>query len=447
MKKKSTKKIISPIGKFIDKFLVAPITKFFLLISKLFNKNGKHFEKWITKTSTLIFISLILALVTFFFVDIKSMSISDTSAEVVYNQPVSYEYNHEAYVVEGLPETVDITMIGRSSDLYLAKQLSTYNIKIDMSKLKAGTHKVDLKHNVPLASIDYKLDPSSVTVVIYPKESMTKTLAIDTLNSDMLDQKLYINSINTDITDVTIKGARHVIDKVATVKALLDVKEIPNPSVGKINMKDIPLLAYDDRGNIIDIEIVPNKVNAELEITSPSKEVPIKVIPKGTVTAGLAISSISTSINKVTVYGDQEVLNTLSFIPVEIDVTGIKENKKYSETIKKPNGVTFFNETSINIDVSVDKESAVEIPNIRINPENLDSGLSIQAASQNDNTVTVIAKGVESVIKNIDPSTIKATIDLSGYKAGTHEVEVKVEGTDSKVTYQSKTTKVKVIIE
>ena len=61
------------------------------------------------------------------------MTLTETSAEVIYNQPVNYVYNQEAYVVEGLPESVDITLIGRDSDLYLARQLSTHDVTIDLS--------------------------------------------------------------------------------------------------------------------------------------------------------------------------------------------------------------------------------------------------------------------------------------------------------------------------
>ena len=156
---KSIKKLFNSIWRFIDKRIVVPITKFFLSITKAFNKNGKYIEKWMTKTNTLIFISLLMALATFFIIDNKSVMISETSAEVIYNQPVNAIYNKEAYVVEGLPEKVDITLIGRKSDLYLARQISTHDITIDLTDLKPGTHKVNLKYRQSLGSIDYKLLP------------------------------------------------------------------------------------------------------------------------------------------------------------------------------------------------------------------------------------------------------------------------------------------------
>lgn len=443
---KGIKIFFSSIWHFIDKFIVVPVTKFFLGITNVFNKNGKYIEKWMANKNTLIFISLGLALAAFFIIDSKSIILSETSAEVIYDQPVSYVYNKEAYVVEGLPEKVDITLIGRKSDLYLARQLSTHEVTIDLTDLKPGTHRVSLKYKQSLASIDYKLDPSVATVIIYPKKSNNKNVTIDLLNKDKLDEKLFIKDVKSDVEQVYIKGAEHVLSKVATVKALLDVNNIPNPEVGEIDIKDIPLLAYDDRGNIIDVEIVPEKINAKVTITSPQKEVPIKVIPKGNVVFGQAISTITTNVSKVTVYGDEEVLEKLNFIPVEIDVKGLKNSKDYAETIQKPTGIRYISTNTININVKLEKEVTKEITGIRINPKNLSDGLVVNAAREEDITIPVIVKGVESVLNGIDPSSVNAYIDLSGYEVGTHEVDVVVEGSDVKVNYAPKTKKVKIII-
>lgn len=444
---KSIKKLFVSIWKTIDKVIVVPITKFFLSITKAFSKNGKYLEKWMTKTNTLIFISLLMALATFFIVDNKSVMLSETSAEVIYDQPVNAIYNKEAYVVEGIPDKVDITLIGRKSDLYLARQISTHDVTLDLTDLKPGTHKVNLNYRQSLGSIDYKLDPSVVTVVIYPKKSNTKTITMDLLNDDKLDEKLFIQEVTPSVDEVYIKGAEHVLSKVATVRALLDVNNIPNPGVGDIEVKDIPLVAYDDRGNIIDVELVPSKINATVKITSPSKELPIKIIPKGSVVFGQAISTMTSDVSKITVYGDEEVLNNLNYIPVEIDVNGLKTDKEYSETIKKPTGIRAMSVNTINIKVTLEPEATREIADVRIKSENLANGLVVNAASQDDIMIPVIVKGVESVINSIDASSITASIDLSGLGEGEHEVEVKVTGNDERVNYTPKTKKVKIIIK
>ena len=112
-------------------------------------------------------------------------------------------------------------------------------------------------------------------------------------------------------------------------KKLVDVKNFVSQEVGTMDVKDVPLKAYDESGNVIDVEIVPSTIDAKVTIASPSKEAPIKVIPTGNVAFGKAISSIETSETKVTVYGNADVLNSLNYIPVEIDVNDLKENHQY----------------------------------------------------------------------------------------------------------------------
>ena len=92
------------------------------------------------------------------------------------------------------------------------------------------------------------------------------------------------------------------------------MENIPNPKAGEITVKDIPLVAYDNDGKIVDVEIVPKKINATITISSPKKEVPIKIIPKNydKIVFGKAIKNISSDIKKVTIYGDASKLESIS---------------------------------------------------------------------------------------------------------------------------------------
>ena len=73
----------------------------------------------------------------------------------------------------------------------------------------------------------------------------------------------------------------------------------------------------------MNVEIVPSKIDVDVEISSPSKEVPIRVVPDGEVGFGKAISSITTSESNVIVYGPQDVLDDLEYVPAKIDVDGL----------------------------------------------------------------------------------------------------------------------------
>lgn len=445
--KKTNKKIniFSRIIHFFDKWIITPITKLILIIGDFFKNNGKSIERVLSNRQSLVIISLIAALIAFFTVDNKFTTITDNSADTLFGQKVTAIYNEEAYVVEGLPETVDVTLIGRKWDVYLAKQYPADEVVVDLTGLKAGTHKVTLKYKQQVASVDYKLDVSTATIVIYDKVSETREVTTDIIHKDSLNTKLNIDSITLSKDNVIIKGSAKKLAEVASVKALIDVDNISKQAVGTQTLTDISLVAYDKNGNIVDVEIVPEKIDAIIKITSPSKTVPIKVIPNGELD-GKSIRSITTSATNVTIYGSASALEELEYLPVNIDVSGVSSDKTYTVNLTNPTGVREISIKTITIKLTVDEVVSKEIDNKKITITNLASGYKALAMSEEYSAVTVIVKGSQSVLDNLDESKITAYIDLSGLKEGEHEVPVKVTGEDTKLVYTSriKTIKVKI---
>lgn len=434
------------IGSFFDKWLITPITKLILKIVEIFKDNAKSLDHIMNKKSTLIVISLLLAFGVFVLIDQESSVMIDQYAEVLYDEPVTAIYNEELYVVEGLPKTVDITLVGQRRHIFLAKQSPSKGVSVDLTGLKPGNHKVTLNYSQRLKSLDYRLDPSEVTVTIYEKVSETKSLTVDILHQDDLDSKLYIDDVELDRTEVIVKGAKYKLDQVATVRALVDVDAISNPKAGEITLKDVPLVAYDAEGKTVDVEIVPKTVDAKLKITSPSKEIPIKVVPTGNLAFGKSIKSIDTSVSSVTVYGSQSAVDKIEELEVEVDVKGLESDKEFKVTLKKPKGITDISEKTITVDVKVDNSISKEFTIDNIQFRNLGDNYRVQALSEDDTKVVVVVKGSEDIVNKVDPASIVPYVDLDGYGVGQHEVEVKIERSDLRLTYTPKTKKIKVRI-
>ena len=434
-------KLIKRFFRFIDKKIIVPITKFFVSIGEKLKLSDKPLEKALSKKSSMIILSLVLAVIVFVIIDRQNTTLLEKNAEVLYDIPLSATYNDEEYVVEGLPETVDITLIGTKANLYLAKQLPTQDVNVDLSDLKPGVHKVSLKYKQSITSVEYKLDPSEVTVVVSSKKSETRSVESDIVNLNKLDSKLAINNTKLDTDEVIIKGTEDSLAKVSTIKALINVSNMVDPKAGTNTLKDIPLIAYDENGAKVDVEMVPSKVTATIEIESPSKTVPLEIEPTGNVIFGKAIKNITSSVQKVTIYGSSKVLDNTNSIKVKIDVNNLKSNKDYTVTIKKPAGIREISEKVVIAKVELDDEVTTELSGVKLGVVNLGSNYTAQATSENATEVTVILKGVESIIKNITPSDVEAYVDLEGLGAGDHEVEIKVKGTDPKVKYSSKVTK------
>lgn len=453
------KKIFKKIGKFfkaigrgiykaLDVVIITPLSKIvYFITDKLGNRSG-NLDKFLGKPNTLIYLSLILAFALFLGIDKKVLNLVETEATVLTNIGVSAEYNEEAYVVEGIPETADIVLMGRKSDLYLAEQLGEHNLTLDLTNLKAGTHKVSLKYNNPINTLDYKLDPSNVTLVIYPKLSETRTLTKDILNTDKLNETLVVSSVTLDRDEITIKSYKEKLAKVASVKAIVDVNALSTSTAGSYTLDNVKLVAYDEKGTeISDIEIVPETVTATVVITSPSKVVPVTVVPIGEVASGSAISSITPNVTKVTLYGEEDALKEVEELKVEIDVNGLNADKTYQETITKPTGVRSLSDTAITIKVQMETETSKEFKGIPLELENLDTTkYKALASSADDTKVDVVVKGVSTLLDKLTNENIKAYVDLADLGVGTFDVPVMVTGTDLKLVYSSRTTKISVVI-
>ena len=123
---------------------------------------------------------------------------------------------------------------------------------------------------------------------------------------------------------------------------------------------------------------------------------------------------------------------------------GLKENREYKLELEKPKGIKSMSINNVTVGITLGVATDKDISNVNIDVRNLDEKYSVQGLSQSDIQVTVNVKGVAAVLNNLTAENITAYIDLKGYQPGEYEVPVKVEGTDSRVQYLSKTKKVKI---
>ena len=274
-------------------------------------------------------------------------------------------------------------------------------------------------------------------------------MGYELLHREALDSRLDITDVVLNKTEITIKGNEKTINKVGYVKALIDLNNLVNPKAGKISLKNCNLVAYDDNGKVVDVEILPTMVDAELTLSSSSKNVPIKVMPEegDKLALGYAISSLTPNVNSVEIFGSEDNLAKIDVVPVYIDVEGLSDNKTFTINITKPNGVRDISIKTITVNLVVTKESQIEIPDVGIIHQNLSEEFQVMTMSKEDAVTSVLVKGSEASLKTLDSSKIVAIIDLKNYTTpGEYEVEVKVTGEDSKLIYEPKTKKIKVMI-
>lgn len=439
-------KIVKSFAKTLDKLIIIPITKLIVKINERSQDPSKAIEKWLSQPNVLVFISLVLAIFTFIVVDKQIINIGESSAEVLKNQNVVAIYNEESYVVEGLPETVDITIIGSKADLYIAKQAPTREVTVDLSDLKPGQHRIELEYNQGDSTINYIVNPSIITIYIYEKKSDTRMVSVDLLNQESLDEKLVVEDVNYDTDNVVIKGADYKLSQVAIVKALVDISTLSAKEAGKLTINDVPLKAYDKDGNSVDVEIVPSSISVDVTISSPSKTVPVKVIPSGNVAFGKSISSIEQSVSEVTVYGTVTALKKLEYVEAKISVEGLTEQTEFKVELTKSSGIKSISSNSVTVKVYLDTIDEKDVEGVTVQIKGLEDGLKAQGASKDDTQVIVNVKGVKSVLNDLSANDITLYVDLTGLGEGTHTVNLEVAKNDVKVQYTPKVKSVTIVI-
>ena len=297
-----------------------------------------------------------------------------------------------------------------------------------------------------MSNVSYKLDPSTITIKISEKEMEEFDLSYDLLNENKLDQKLSIENVELSKSEIIVKGAKETLATISNVKALIDLEAAKLTTKGEHEVDSVKLVAYDNDGNKVNnVEMVPNDIKAKIKVDSYSVDLPVKVITSGNITTGYALSSITSTVSKVTVYGEQKVLDKLTNIEAKLDVSGLSADKTFNGIeLIKPSGVRYMSDNTTSITVTLDTETSKEFTGIEIESINLSDIYTVSALTENDRAITVIVKGVSGALETLEASKIKAYIDLSGYKEGTHEVEVKLETDDSRFQLLSTTSKVKI---
>ena len=109
-----------------------------------------------------------------------------------------------------------------------------------------------------------------------------------------MDNKYSVSVESMEHQQVEIRGSQDVIGKINSVKANIDLSEI-NESFEQ----DAKIYAYDRSGKKLDVEIIPDSVHVQCDVSSYSKEVPI--VPKyvGQFGSGYGLKEVTLSKDKV----------------------------------------------------------------------------------------------------------------------------------------------------
>lgn len=370
-------------------------------------------------------VSLILAVIIYLAVNYNTIvtrySSTVRSARDVSGVTVTAEYNSDTYEADGLPDTVDITIIGDATSVTTAANSSEGTVVADLEGLNEGTHNVTLKAEGYGDSVTVHIDPSNVIVTLKKKTTRKFSLSYDFINEDKMDDIYTPGTPVFDSSTVNVRASEDTLDSIAFVKALIDCSGQTSDFE-----QDAKLVAYDSNGQVVNAEIVPETVHVTVPVTSPSKTVSIEVDVSGDVPDDKAIESITLDEDTVTIYGSEETLASIDSVTTTLDASTITKDTTVLRPLVLPDGVSSASINQVNITVTLGDLTTKTVDNVPITYINNTNNYK---ATQPDNitTTSVIVSGTSDNIADIDADDITVYIDMADASPGLQEFTLQVE--------------------
>lgn len=390
---------------------------------RIFRSFSAFFDKILFNKKYSKLTALILAL--FMFATVNATSLSSyrtqmTSSKSKVNVAVTANYNSDLFELSGLPATANITFIGDATGVTAASNADGH-IVADLEGLTEGTHEVKLKGEGFGDNVDIKVDPSNVTVMLKKKTTQQFDLSYDVVNQDKMDPVYSIGTPEFEYNKINVRASKDTLSSIAFVKALIDVSNQSSDFE-----QDAKIVAYDQSGQVVKADIVPDTVHVKVPVSSPSKTVSIEVQITGEVPNDKAIASVGMDQESVTIYGPQNVLSSIEKVVVSLDASTITKDSTVLRPITLPTGVSSSSISQVTMSVKLGAKTSKTLDGVKINYQNNTNNYK---ASQKDNktTTSVVVYGTQENIDKISAEDIYVYVDMKDAKPGTQDFPLFVD--------------------
>lgn len=310
---------------------------------------------------TLRLAALVLSGLLFFYVQYSESNTRETSTsmetDLISNVPLDVYYDDDNLHVTGVPETVDVKISGPMQIVMKTKLSDDFKVFVDLNSLLIGEHRVTIQHENFSDKLDVTINPATINVTI--EEKIAEEFRVEPeMNSRLIAEDYIVKGMTAEPSRVSISGAKSVIENISYVKATVTGEK----GISETFDHEATVKVLDRDLNKLDVTINPEKVNVHVEVNEYSRELPITIQQKGAPKAGVTIENLSADPHTAYVYGPRTVIDALTEVVAEFDVSAVTGAGSYGAKLALPTGATKLSRDTIIIhaDVSVTEQSAVE---------------------------------------------------------------------------------------
>ncbi len=336
---------------------------------------------------------------------------------------------------------VDVRVSGPN---YIISSLSAKDLTVSASLSgvnAAGTYTIDLYASRNSSKLGYTVvgvEPAQLTLTFDNIDTVTFPVTAVANGASATQGLVAEKAIVTDseFTNISIKGPRTEMEKIATVLAVADV----NQTLEATKSFDAKLQLLDAAGKELDLApfTLPTE-NIKISVPiSKTKEVPL-LATFTNAPDGYALVAIPHTLSEqtVTLIGPPETIDTITNIKLApIDFTKIdKETTSFEVALNLPTAVkTMETMETVVVKISAGTLTEKTFTVTNFTATNLEAGRNMTVSGGALKRVRIC--GTSDAMRNLTADSIYANVDLSGKAPGEYTVEAKITVKDRNNVWQ-----------
>jgi YbbR domain-containing protein len=345
-----------------------------------------------------------------------------TESETIQDVEITPYFDEKKYVLTDLPSSVDITLTGSSRLITKAtkvdKEVEAY---IDLTNEDPGNKRVKVNVRGLPEGVKAKVKPEYVDVILHKKVTKEMPVNVDLKNTRKLPEGYTAGDVEFSPKSVKVTGPEGMINQISFITGFVDVGDADEPIQTKV-----PLRAYNQQGDLIDVQVSPETAEVSVPIKKPKKTVPISIRTSGELEEGLSLASVTSDPNEITLTGTTTSLDKYdSFKEISIDLNKIKKDTTITVDVPVPDGIESVSVKEVTVSVDVEDEEVTRtFKDVPLTLLGTTDEKKATILDPEDGTVDVTVKGKKNTLDSLQKSDLEGILDVSQLEQGTHEVKI-----------------------
>lgn len=268
----------------------------------------------------------------------------------IHDIPVKINYDDSEYFISGFDRNVNVYLTSYNRirlDAEKSDATRSFKVVADLTKVQTGNITVPLRLQGLASGVTGQVDPTQLSITVEKKA--TKTFSVTpVVNEEQLAENYSIDEISLSKDQVKVTSGSSTINKIKEVRAVLpnDV-ELNQDYKGEVVLK-----AYDENDEEVACQISPETVTLNVDVTAPSKTVPLVAIQAGELSDKVEQVTLELSQETVKIYGSQSDIDKISQIKVAVDLSGVTSNRTITQILSAENVVVDPSKIKIKVTIT-----------------------------------------------------------------------------------------------